>query len=113
MLCISLLVTAIAVLPLATATSCPYIAGNTGRSGAPISGRDAQNSDSTPFGHCTRKSNVAGGGTRSRDFWPCELPLAILSQNAAIVNPMGSDFDYASEFSKLDGRLPVIGVLLT
>src|SRR6056297_39451 len=36
------------------------------------------------------------------DWWPNQLNLEILDQNARTVDPMGEDFDYAEEFEKLD-----------
>ena len=42
------------------------------------------------------------GGTSSRDWWPNQLNLKILNQNARKSHPMGADFDYAAEFKKLD-----------
>ena len=45
---------------------------------------------------------VAGGGTRNRDWWPNQLKLNILRQNSCLSNPMGDDFNYATEFKKLD-----------
>jgi catalase-peroxidase len=54
-------------------------------------------------GQCPRISKAAGGGTRSEDWWPCELSLNVLRQNSPLVNPFDEDFDYASEFAKLDG----------
>ncbi len=103
---LSLLMLAIGSVPLATSASCPYIAGNHADAAAShLSGRDAAEEDVSVFGQCSRKSKVAGGGTRSRDFWPCELSLATLRQNAEIVNPMDADFDYATEFAKLDGTI--------
>lgn len=56
------------------------------------------------FGRCQRKSKVAGGGTRSADFWPCELSLGVLRQNADKGNPLDADFDYAAAFSNVDGK---------
>tara|TARA_R110001632_G_scaffold63318_3_gene151469 strand:- start:6577 stop:8775 length:2199 start_codon:yes stop_codon:yes gene_type:complete len=44
----------------------------------------------------------AGGGTNNRDWWPNELKLNILRQNAPKSNPMGDDFDYAKAFNSLD-----------
>ncbi|MFD1599945.1 catalase/peroxidase HPI [Halobellus rarus] len=38
----------------------------------------------------------------TRDWWPDQLPLEILDQNAGDVGPYGEDFDYAEEFEKLD-----------
>jgi catalase-peroxidase len=37
-----------------------------------------------------------------RDWWPEMLELRVLHQNAPMTNPMGEEFDYATEFSKLD-----------
>jgi catalase-peroxidase len=50
----------------------------------------------------TGKSQVAGGGTSNRDWWPKQLKLSILHQHSAKSNPMGTDFNYAKEFKKLD-----------
>ena len=44
----------------------------------------------------------AGGGTANRDWWPNSLNLDILRQNSKLSDPMGADFDYATEFKKLD-----------
>ncbi len=44
----------------------------------------------------------AGGGTSNRDWWPNQLNLDILHQNSVKGNPMGKDFNYATEFKKLD-----------
>ena len=37
-----------------------------------------------------------------QDWWPNQLDLRVLHQNSAKSNPMGPDFNYAEEFSKLD-----------
>ncbi|QNM85897.1 catalase/peroxidase HPI [Polaribacter pectinis] len=54
-----------------------------------------------PFMGGTQKKS-AGGGTSNRDWWPNELKLNILRQNASKSNPMGEDFDYASAFNSVD-----------
>jgi catalase-peroxidase len=46
-----------------------------------------------PFMGGTQKQ-TAGNGTSVRDFWPNELKLNILRQNAVKSNPMGADFNY-------------------
>ncbi|QDV30582.1 Catalase-peroxidase [Planctopirus ephydatiae] len=46
--------------------------------------------------------NTAAGAMSNRDWWPEQLNLAILHQNSAKSNPMGPNFSYAEEFSKLD-----------
>ena len=38
----------------------------------------------------------------NRFWWPDQLDLSLLRQNAAESNPMGDDFNYAEEFSTLD-----------
>jgi catalase-peroxidase len=44
----------------------------------------------------------AKGGRSNRDWWPNQLDLSILHQHTALSNPLGSTFDYAQEFQKLD-----------
>ena len=44
----------------------------------------------------------AGRGTSNRDWWPNQLNLGVLHQHTELSNPLGSDFDYAKEFKKLD-----------
>ncbi|MDE3003486.1 MAG: catalase-peroxidase, partial [Gemmatimonadota bacterium] len=41
-------------------------------------------------------------GTSNQDWWPNQLNLSILHQNAPGSSPMGASFDYATEFAKLD-----------
>jgi len=48
------------------------------------------------------QKKTAGRGTTNRDWWPNELKLNILRQNAPKSNPMGEDFDYAKAFSSID-----------
>tara|TARA_R110002073_G_scaffold306012_5_gene475197 strand:+ start:37560 stop:39758 length:2199 start_codon:yes stop_codon:yes gene_type:complete len=57
--------------------------------------------DKCPFMSGTQKK-PAGGGTSNRDWWPNELKLNILRQNAPKSNPMGDDFDYAKAFNSVD-----------
>ncbi|MDZ4747159.1 MAG: catalase/peroxidase HPI [Saprospiraceae bacterium] len=45
---------------------------------------------------------VAGSGSRNRDWWPNLLKLNILRQNSSLSNPMGETFNYAEEFKSLD-----------
>jgi len=46
--------------------------------------------------------NLKHAGTSNRDWWPNQLNIAILHQNSTLSDPMGSAFNYADEFSKLD-----------
>ncbi|WP_434774841.1 catalase/peroxidase HPI [Pseudomonas oryzihabitans] len=49
-----------------------------------------------PFNH------AAGGGTTNKDWWPNQLNLNFLHQHSSLSDPMGEDFDYATEFKSLD-----------
>ncbi|WP_019953605.1 catalase/peroxidase HPI [Yoonia vestfoldensis] len=46
--------------------------------------------------------NTTTGTRGNRDWWPNQLNLRILHQNAPALDPMGEDFNYAEEFKKLD-----------
>ena len=54
-----------------------------------------------PFMSGALKQN-AGQGTSNRDWWPNELKLNILRQNAQKSNPMGENFNYAKAFNTID-----------
>jgi catalase-peroxidase len=49
-----------------------------------------------PFGH------MAGAGTSNRDWWPNDLRIDLLHQHSSKSDPMGKDFNYATEFKRLD-----------
>lgn len=55
-----------------------------------------------PFHNGSMKSNVGGGGTKNRDWWPTQLKLNILRQHSSLSNPMDKGFDYAEAFKSLD-----------
>ncbi|GAB3327139.1 catalase/peroxidase HPI [Larkinella ripae] len=55
-----------------------------------------------PFHNGTLNHNVAGGGTRNRDWWPNQLKVSILRQHSSKSDPMGEGFDYADAFKSLD-----------
>ncbi len=42
------------------------------------------------------------GGMSIRDWWPNQLNLKILHQNAPMITPLGEDFNYAEAFKTLD-----------
>lgn len=51
----------------------------------------------------TGATSLGGGkGTKNKDWWPNQINLKILQQNSEKTNPMDDDFDYKSEFEKLD-----------
>jgi len=54
-----------------------------------------------PF-HQIPSANAVQGTHSNRDWWPEQLNLNILHQHVTQSNPLGVDFDYASEFGKLD-----------
>ncbi|EPR74389.1 Catalase [Winogradskyella psychrotolerans RS-3] len=60
-----------------------------------------ESSSKCPYLSGTTK-HTAGGGVENRDWWPNELKLNILRQNATKSNPMGDDFNYAEAFNSLD-----------
>ena len=45
---------------------------------------------------------ASSNGTYNKDWWPNQLNLKILSQHTDKVNPLGKNFNYKEEFSKLD-----------
>jgi len=47
-------------------------------------------------------SKLNTAGTYNSDWWPDRLDLSILRQHSPVSDPMGEDFDYAQEFSKLN-----------
>jgi len=47
-------------------------------------------------------AETAGRPMSNRDWWPQQLDLKPLRQHSPRSNPMGDDFNYAEEFSKLD-----------
>ncbi|NCI51549.1 catalase/peroxidase HPI [Sediminibacterium roseum] len=55
-----------------------------------------------PFHNGSMKQNVAGGGTRNRDWWPNQLKVNILRQHSSLSNPMEENFNYAEAFKSLD-----------
>ena len=54
-----------------------------------------------PVMHGSMTKNTTSG-TSNKDWWPDQLNLSILHQHDRKSNPMGEDFDYKSEFEKLD-----------
>ena len=57
--------------------------------------------DKCPFMSGDQKKS-AGEGTSNRDWWPNELKLNILRQNASKSNPMGEDFNYSEAFNSIN-----------
>lgn len=59
------------------------------------------NSGKCPVMHGSN-TKLGAGGAMNKDWWPNQLNLNILHQHAPKSNPIGEDFDYAKEFSKLN-----------
>ena len=59
------------------------------------------NIDKCPVMHGSMTKNTTSG-TSNKDWRPDQLNLSILHQHDRKSNPMGEDFDYKSEFEKLD-----------
>lgn len=98
----SLLHALLGLLPLVSAQGCPYGAASKRDVLAARSDESSLDTLAHSFGKCPTLSGAAGGGTRSRDWWPCQLRLDVLRQFSPQQNPLGADFDYAAAFAKLD-----------
>jgi len=59
------------------------------------------NENKCPYLH-GKNTPLGGGGTANKDWWPNRLELNILRQHSSLSNPMDNDFNYATEFKKLD-----------
>ncbi|KAK7428407.1 Catalase-peroxidase 2 [Neonectria magnoliae] len=86
------LLLALGLVSLVDANTCPFAKRAT----------STQREIPENFGRCSTLSNAAGGGTRSKDWWPCQLKLDVLRQFSPQINPLGEDFDYAAAFESLD-----------
>lgn len=53
-----------------------------------------------PVTGATRDGKMSGA--TNRDWWPNQLNLKVLQQHSNKIDPMGDEFNYAEEFSKLD-----------
>jgi len=54
-----------------------------------------------PVMHGANKAS-ATGQTANQHWWPNQLNLKVLNQNAPQISPMDEDFDYAAAFDALD-----------
>jgi catalase-peroxidase len=48
------------------------------------------------------EAKTPGRPRSNRDWWPNQLDLSVLHAHSSKGNPLGPDFDYATEFAKLD-----------
>jgi len=58
--------------------------------------------ESSNHGTAQPDTNTDSRGHANDDWWPEQLSLEILDQNARTVDPMGEEFDYAEAFEELD-----------
>jgi len=65
--------------------------------GVPAHGGEEEDGGTCPMKAAAQRHTAAGSASVG-DWWPNQLNLRILHQNAAMSNPMGEDFDYAAEF---------------
>ncbi len=54
-----------------------------------------------PIMHGDAKHRLTGSSA-NQHWWPEQLNLRVLNQNSPLIDPMGDDFDYATEFGSLD-----------
>ena len=66
-----------------------------------MDGNDVGNTGKCPVMHGARL-NTALGGRSNGDWWPNQLNLKVLHQNAPASDPMGAAFNYAEAFKTLD-----------
>ena len=62
---------------------------------------NSSNGGKCPFAPAQQRHTSVSALSNS-DWWPEQLNLKILHQNAPVTSPMGDDFDYSKEFSSLD-----------
>ncbi len=63
-----------------------------------MDGNDMENTGGCPVIHLHARAGVRS----NRDWWPNQLNLKMLAQNGPQVDPMGSAYNYAEAFEKLD-----------
>ena len=71
-----------------SAAKCPVMHGNSS-----MSGEETKHEDTEAGIDATKGARV---------WWPNQLDLSVLRQNSSLSDPMGENFNYIEEFSKLD-----------
>lgn len=66
-----------------------------------VQGSSAAGAGKCPFSH-GHSSDAAGEGTKNQEWWPHQLRVDLLNQHSNRSNPLGENFSYPKEFSKLD-----------
>jgi catalase-peroxidase len=68
-----------------------------------MSATERESSSGCPVDHGQPQgTHMPVGLMTNRDWWPNQLDLKILHQHPPASNPLGSAFNYAQEFKKLD-----------
>lgn len=84
--------------------TCP-VTGKTYENGKEVSHR-GPNASTTSAEHSQEGNTAATNNNNSfksnKDWWPNQLNLGLLRQNAPASNPLGADFNYAKAFQSLD-----------
>ena len=98
-------VTSLAIVCLTTPAFAQTQANPT-KKDSQVAGENKMDSSKCPVIGGTQRPNsertTSAGGLSTADWWPNQLNLKILHQNSSKGNPLGSKFDYASEFKSLD-----------
>ena len=63
---------------------------------------DVQDISKCPVMAPAKQRHTAQAGLSNADWWPNQLNLKMLHQNAPCTSPMEDDFDYAAEFNKIN-----------
>lgn len=92
----------IAILPVVASQGCPMFGAEKRDTLLQRSDEPSLDTLGSSFGKCPTLSDAAGAGTRSKDWFPCQLRLDVLRQFSAEQNPLGGTFNYAAAFAKLD-----------
>lgn len=81
--------------------TCMFIAtfGKAQEATCPVTGKTAKDGS---MAHGTPAEKGSAQTNKNKEWWPNQLNLDLLRQNSNLSNPMGSNFDYAKEFKKLD-----------
>jgi catalase-peroxidase len=61
-----------------------------------------KSADADGYSGATKKNYSNKLATSNADWWPNQLNVSILRQHSSLSNPMDEDFNYATEFQKLD-----------
>ena len=67
-----------------------------------MEGNAGESGGKCPVAHGTHSAPPAARSRSNRDWWPNQLNLSVLHQNAPSSDPMGAGFDYSEAFKTLD-----------